>query len=96
MLTHYKGKLSGPCPISFFFGSERRASTVSQCEEKWLEGCRKCPITGALLLPVGFPLEQLSVSVSLGKPQKHTARDASLFGEASQQVHQSSCTYWFY
>lgn len=78
MLSHYKGKLSGPCQICFSFGRERRASTVSQCEEKWLDGCRKCPITGGLLLPVGFPLEQLSVSVSLGKPQKHSANEASV------------------
>lgn len=78
MLTRYKRKLNGPRRIYFSFGRARRASTVSQCGEKWQDGFRKCPITGGLLLPVGFPVEQLSVSVSLGKPQEHGANDASI------------------
>lgn len=95
MLTHYKGKLNGPCQICFSVGRERRASTVSQCEEKWLDGCRKCPITGGLLLPVGFPLEQLSVSVSLGKPHKHGANQASVPEETPRATHQSNFSCWF-
>lgn len=82
--ARYKGKLNGPCQICFSFGRARRASTVSQCEEKWLDGFRKCPITGGLLLPVGFPLEQLSVSVSLGKPREHGANDASVLRDVTR------------
>lgn len=62
---------------------------MSQCEEKWLDGFRKCPITGGLLLPVGFPLEQLSVSVSLGKPREHGANDASVLKETSRAFNAS-------
>lgn len=50
---------------------------------------RKCPITGGLLLPVGFPLEQLSVSVSLGKPREHGANDASVLKETSRALNAS-------
>lgn len=89
MPTRYKGKLNGPYQIYFSFGRVRRASTVSQCEEKWLDGFRKCPITGGLLLPVGFPLEQLSVSVSLGKPREHGANDASVLKEESHALNAS-------
>lgn len=89
MPARYKGKLNGPCQIYFSFGRLRRASTVSQCEEKWLDGFRKCPITGGLLLPVGFPLEQLSVSVSLGKPREHGANDASVLKETSRAFNAS-------
>lgn len=97
MLTHYKGKLNGPCQICFSFGRLRRASTVSQCGEKWLDGFRKYPITGGLLLPVGFPLEQLSVSVSLGKPQKHPALMTLTFSKRLRAylTHQSNFSYWF-
>lgn len=37
---------------------------------KW-DDFRKWPITVQLLLPAGFPLEQLSVSVSVGKSSKY-------------------------
>lgn len=36
-----------------------------------MDDFRKCPITGQLLTPAGFPLEQLSVSVSVGKSPKY-------------------------
>lgn len=36
-----------------------------------MEDFRKCPITEQLLLPAGFPLEQLLVSVSVGKSLKY-------------------------
>lgn len=73
----------------FLVWQRTAASTVSQCEEKWLDGFRKCPITGGLLLPVGFPLEQLSVSVSLGKPREHGANDASVLKETSRAFNAS-------
>lgn len=74
MLTHYKGKPSAPCQIlSLLWQRRARFHRLSVCREEAGMVFRKCPITGGLLLPVGFPLEQLSVSVSLGKPQKHSA-----------------------
>lgn len=51
-------------------------------------------VPGSAPLPLGFPLEQLSVSVSLGKPQQPGANEASVLEEALRVIHQSDFSYW--
>lgn len=65
-------------PIYFWFWQRKTHfhwMTAAQFKEKSLfllkDDLRKCPITGQLLLPAGSLLEQLSVSVSVGKSLKY-------------------------
>lgn len=57
-----------------------------------MDDFRKCPITPQLLSPVGFPLEQLSVSVSLGKSPKYTTHEEVLALNSDLHIHMWQCS----
>lgn len=57
-----------------------------------MDDFRKCPITRQLLSPVGFPLEQLSVSVSLGKSPKYTTLEEVLALNSDLHIHTRQCS----
>lgn len=57
-----------------------------------MDDFRKCPITRQLLSPVGFPLEQLSVSVSLGKSPKYTTLEEVLALNWNLHIHMWQCS----
>lgn len=58
-----------------------------------MDDFRKCPITRQLLSPVGFPLEQLSVSVSLGKSPKYTTFEEVLAPNSDLHIHMWQCSH---
>lgn len=57
-----------------------------------MDDFRKCPITRQLLSPVGFPLEQLPVSVSLGKSPKYTTLEEVLALNSDLHIHMWQCS----